>query len=256
MRFNKTSIILAVAATSTLLLTGCVQVNKGYEPSNEIKPTSGFVFNSITGVTALPTFEETPQEINGWKIVENMEDPTFVNKYYSNDNGCTFTISSITAPSADAGKGDYYISKNLAYSLVETEDGTKLEDESVTQIRSTSTEVDFVTGVYNPKSTFDIKTTEENGTGKTPLNGDYKTFIAVRSIDSPIVNDAELSDEEKAKATEVPDDSQYTDGQIVNAVSANPAIIIKYTCSTDKFELEDVKNLLGQIELNLHLTEK
>lgn len=229
---NKFIAISMVLAASTVL-AGCssLQVNKGDNPTTGVEATDGFIFSDLTNVTTLPTFAQLPKEINGWKQVD-LTEGEYNSASYEKDNGCTFVASIGSTYSMEGGQGDYFSSKKLFYSLPESEGGTPAEESMVT-VKSNEDDINFVSGTYKPTSYFDGDRAMEDNFGVIPLDGDYTTFFAVRTIDS-------LSD----AATTV----EVEEGAITD-LSGN--MMIKYTCETANYQEKDALNMIAQLSINI-----
>lgn len=252
MRYKKMFTMGVVAIAATALLSGCTQISKSGDPSTNVDPTKGFVFNNVETLTALPGLKSTPDEINGWKTVSKMDEAEINQRTYLNDKGCTFSVMSQQSPSEDLGQGDFYLSKKTAY-LTASIDESELTKESMIKVKTGTESLDFVSGEYNPKVTWNASVDGSNP--KVVLDEPWTTFIAVRTIDNPIA----LADttiptgpsELDRDPTIGNDDSKYAEGEISTSLQTIPSVIIKYSCKTVDYNEADVKNMIDQITLDL-----
>jgi len=223
--------------------------NQGTETSRGIKLTDNFEFNKLSNVTGVPTFSATPKAQSGWSVTTTSDESALGNVSLGNQNSCTLSITSQLSPYTDKTLSDYALSRAYASTIASSEDGV-LGDEYIIKLNSSQGEADFYSGVYSPK----VKLTHPTGTtattagGTEKLDGAYSTYLAVRSIASPISSGV-------TSAT-LPSDSKYKDGEIVKISDMIPTIVAKYTCKSDVFNAEDAVKFVKQITIDFKATKK
>lgn len=254
--FKDYSFLIGIGVISlAVLLSGCTQTSKGYDPKTNVEPTDGFVFSDSVESTGLPTFESTPKEVNGWEKTNDVNEENLYAVVEYKKDGCILNISSQNLSSGDVEKGDYFLSKSQLYNMATGEQGT-VENESMIQVKTIAGTVDFVSGQYDPQIMFDFENADaENQGGTIPVKEPYTTFIAVRSIGgSPATVPTEKPEgpseaDRDSSPVLPPDDSEYGEGEILSFATV-PTIIIKYACISEDFNLSDATNMIAQLVID------
>ena len=157
MKMKKILIASSTLIVASLLLSGCTTPpDEDYSnPTINVKPTDGFVFKSMEAVTEVPLIVEVPAEIDGWVSKTVVTSPAFNTTVYQNDNECTFSVASQAFPRASSGSGDFYASKERAYSIALSDKGDTLVNESMVQVEHSKGTTEFISGEYAPTEVFD-----------------------------------------------------------------------------------------------------
>jgi len=223
--------------------------NQGVETSRGIKLTDNFEFNKLSNISGVPTFSSVPKAQSGWSVTTTSDELALGNASLSNQNGCMVSITSQLTPYTDKTLADFALTKAYVGTIASSEDGT-LGDEYVIRLNSSDGEVDFYSGVYNPtaKLTHPTGTTATTTGGVEKLDGAYSTYLAVRSIASPISTGV--------KSATLPSDSKYKDGEIVKIADMIPTIVAKYTCKSEAFNAEEAAKFVKQITVDFKNIKK
>lgn len=241
------SLVIVIGLTIGILVIIKPQVGtQGVETTRGIKPTGNFVFNDISTVSSLPSFINIPKD-SGWTKVQSAEETSFINVQLTNPDSCSFSAQSQTTPFPNIKLKDYELSKTYATTVAGSEQGT-LSDVYVIKIKTSKDDADFYTGVYSPKIslTHPAGTTPTSEGGTTQLTGDYKTFIAVRSISTPLKSPASNTN------VSPEGDTKYKNGEIITLGDTIPTIVLKYTCKASAFDVNAALKFVQQVKLDLN----
>lgn len=238
-------VIFVLAGAATF---GVLSVMKGIgstsdaESARGVKPTDDYVFNAINDLKGLPIFTKKPSASNGWDEKSSLSDATFQAIRFENKNSCVLEIKSLQTTITTKTDTDLMLSKQHASRVALSEQG-ELSDDYILQLSSTRGNTDFYTAVYTPK----IQLTQSTGTtpttqgGSVTLSEPYTTYIAVRSINSPIVSGSSQS--------------TNTDG-IVKAFDTIATVVMTYTCSSSAFNVDEAVKMIKQVTIDFDNTQK
>jgi hypothetical protein len=249
MKMKKILIASSTLIVASLLLSGCTTPpDEDYSnPTINTKPTDGFVFKSMDAVTEIPLIVEMPEETNGWASETVVTSPAFNTIIYKNDNECTFSVASQAFPRASTGSGDFYASKERAYSIVFSDKGgDTLTNESMVQVEHSKGTTEFISGEYEPTEIFDADAPK----GIKVLDGKYTTFIAVRSVGTEIKYefDPNVSGEQDKEGSP----ELNSDTVITADFPSFPEVVIKYTCKSENYKTDDALKMIAQTKINFY----
>lgn len=241
MSVKQAFIIIGAALIFTILAMGVIVYIKSQpttttESTIGVRPTDNYEFKQIV-VTGLPVFSQSPEEKDGWKLEETIEEATFSNIEMTNANSCTISMQSQETPYVNTTMADFALSKAYAESVARSQQGT-LDDIYIITVPTSDGEGEFYAGNYHPE----ILLTSPGGTtptqtgGSMTLDDSYTVFIAVRSIASPVNTVGTSTD---------------TQDDVVPLVDSIPTIIIRYECLSDDFNIDDGIKLIKQMKLNV-----
>lgn len=231
---------MIIAATVGLLYV--LNVGKNSNVSRGAKPTDSQVFSKIDGVTSLPVFSELPGETSGWKKTSSLSESTYSNTQLTNDNACTIDISSQLLPNIQKDVKDFQLSRSFIDTTALSEEGSS-SDPYVITVRSTDGDVDFYSALYNPKLQLvhSTGTTPTTQGGSKKRDGAFSTYVAARVFGSQV------------QVSEASGDSTVTKG-VVSLGAMLPAVIINYTCPTDRFDVNDALKMVHQVKIDFTKT--
>lgn len=242
-------IILFIVLFLTVIMVTTVtlyvfNVGRNGELSRGSKPTQNQVFTTISSVSGLPVFTELPPESSGWKKTTSVSESAYSSTQLLQDNTCTIDISSQLLPNTQQVLKDFQLSRSLIETTALSEDGYAT-DPYVISVRSTSGDVDFYSALYNPKLQLvhSTGTTPTNQGGSKKREGSFTSYVAARVFGNQI------------KIGDNQEQSTVKEG-IVSVGAMLPAVVVNYTCPTDRFDIKDALGLLKQIKIDLTQSSK
>lgn len=241
MRLRKALIIIGglivVSGLTVVVLSVVHNMMQPTVPERGIKPTNNYVFQPIANVSQLTAFTSLPG--GDWKVQTTTENNIFRIVTLVNNNSCSLSILSGHLAYPDKSVKDFGLSKELAMNVATGDQGI-LRDDYVITVPSTHGNVEFYSALYDPKLSI---APEVNGKPSTPdgfihITTPTTIFIATRAATTVI--------QKGTQAT--------TATGVLPIQDMIPDVIIRYTCHSDVFSVQDVLVAIRAIKLDFATT--
>lgn len=226
---------VALIMLASFSLVGCTNpVPSDPGPKSGAKP--------VTETLTAPITPETTLDAAGWTPNEQpAAQPVFASTSYTSPSNCVLTVISQLVPPVPGQKQDETQTKFLLNSTADLDGGT-ISDFTEQTVTTSDGSVKFLQGQFTPTTVFD----PTSPTGKSPITVPQTTIVSAHIWDTiyKVTVDNKVPSELDRDKTQTPVDPTTT-------MEVYPQVLVKYTCNTDAFNMEEYQQAIESLKLDL-----